>query len=190
MNNLPLISTTATATASALAVYAHQSGNEQARNEQVCKAFAGDKEVKPIVTGNECPECPPESAASYLQKRTCTLPVGNQGSQFGKEIVDALLMAEPEPIGIYHSFNNLEGVMQNANDLLSSPIDQDLSESITLSMRASANLIMGELYMIEGMIKAKHPGFSKFASHNNSETIAQKISELQQFETKLELARK
>ncbi|MBO9496569.1 hypothetical protein J7438_21145 [Thalassotalea sp. G20_0] len=176
MINLPQTSTTA------LAEYVPQS-----RDEQVGHAFAVNKEVKPSTTGNECSKCPSESTSPSLQERTVALPVGNQDTQSGKnENVASPLVAPWLASDTDQLLDNLEEVMQAANNLLSTSIDQNLSEFNALSMRGRAYLIMGDLQMINDTFST----LSGSASHNKSETIDQKISELQQFDKKLESVHK
>ncbi|WBA80438.1 hypothetical protein [Endozoicomonas sp. GU-1] len=171
MINLPQTSTTAPAE------YV-----PQARDEQVGQA--GDKEVKPSSTGNECSKCPSESTGPSLQERAVALPVGNQDTQPGKKNAASPLVAPWLASDTDQLLNNLEEVMQAANNLLSTPIDQNLSEFNALSMRGRAYLIMGDLQMINNTFST----LSGSASHNKSETIDQKISELQQFDKKLEVS--
>ncbi|WP_422450419.1 MULTISPECIES: hypothetical protein [unclassified Endozoicomonas] len=172
MINLPQTSTTA------LAEYVPPS-----RDEQVGQA--GDKEVKPSTIGNECSKCPSESTGPSLQERAVALPVGNQDTQSGKKENVAYPLALPWLASDTDQLlNNLEEVMQAANNLLSTPIDQNLSEFNALSMRGRACLIMGDLEMINNTFST----LSGSASHNKSETIDQKISELQQFDKKLEFS--
>ncbi|WP_257294174.1 hypothetical protein [Endozoicomonas sp. YOMI1] len=162
MNNLPPTSTTP-------AVYVPQPKD----TEQVGHAFADGKEVKPSETGdigNECSKCPPESAGGSLQERAVALPLARLGPEsFFKAPGFSLTSSLPK----------LDEVLQDATEILSTPLDQNLSEFDALTMEGKVYMTMGDLYFL-----------SEFASESERKIIEQEISKLQQYKTKLKSADK
>ena len=175
MNNLPETSTTHPAVPPTV------NAPPSKDTEQVARAFAGGKQVKPYDTDNEHSECPQKMAGPFLQERTVALVFGERFTLL-REKADALTRNSFTKTLSSHNtlpkldLLKLDDVLELANEVLSYPPEQNWSTLDAWEMHSMALYTVAHLYF----------HLSEFPSE--SEIIEQKISGLRRYISMLEKA--